>query len=346
MKRVQVLHDQVVVPQLPIRFSDEVAAALRSAPTPPVSAFDSSPGNSSKLGSGRPVGFARIVALESTIISHGMPYPANVACAKDLQDIVRREGAVPATIAILNGVIHVGLSDEQLDLLGRLGRSCAKVSRRDLPFILSQHKNGATTVSGTILIAQMVGIDIMATGGIGGVHRNGESSMDVSADLQELGHTKVLVVCAGVKSILDIPRTLEYLETQGVSVFGYQTDEFPAFFTPKSGSKAPNVLHTPSQAAQYLVALRQLKYRGGGILAVPIPEDQAAQGEEIEQAIQKSLKELAAQDVRGRDITPFVLARVNELTQGRSLKSNIALVKNNTKVAAQIAVAYHKTLLA
>ena len=330
MKRVQILHDQVATPQLPMRFSDEVAAVLR-------------PGGGGNVSSSR-VGLAKVVALESTIISHGMPYPQNVECAKELQNIVRREGAVPATIAILDGVIHIGLNDDQLELLGKLGRHCAKVSRRDLPVILSQRKNGATTVSGTILIAQMVGIDIMATGGIGGVHRKGEVTMDVSADLQELGHTKVLVVCAGVKSILDIPRTLEYLETQGVTVFSYRTDEFPAFFTPKSGSKAPHVLHTPSQAAAYLVALRQLKYRGGGILAVPIPEEHAAEGEVIEKAIQQALKEVETGHVGGRDITPFVLARVNELTSGRSLRSNIELVKNNTKVAAQIAVAYHKSL--
>lgn len=347
MRRVSVLHDQIVIPQLPIRYSDEVAAALRAVPSG-ISAFDGAAAKGSspatRSAGSRPIGFAKVVALESTIISHGMPYPQNVECAKELQNIVRREGAVPATIAILNGVIHIGLSDEQLDQLGQLGRSCAKVSRRDLPFILAMRKNGATTVSGTILIAQMVGIDVMATGGIGGVHRFGETTMDVSADLQELGHTKVLVVCAGVKSILDIPRTLEYLETQGVSVFGYRTEEFPAFFTPKSGSKAPNVLHTPTQAAQYLLTLRQLNYRGGGILAVPIPEEQAAQGEEIEKAIQQSLKELSEQKVNGRDITPFVLARVNELTQGRSLKANIALVQNNTKVAAQIAMAYYKAL--
>jgi pseudouridylate synthase len=334
MQRLNTLQDQLC-PPLPIRFSDEVAACLFRKPS-----------MQTKDGlAPRNIDFAKVVALESTIISHGMPYPHNVACARDLEAVVRREGAVPATIAILNGVVHVGLDDTQLELLGKLGSKCAKVSRRDLPHVIASKRNGATTVSATILIAQKVGIDIMATGGIGGVHRKGESSMDVSTDLTELGRTKVLVVCAGVKSILDIPRTLEVLETQGVSVFGYQTEEFPAFFTRHSGCKAPLTMEAPTQGAQYLLALRQLGYVSGGILGVPIPEEYEAEGKVVEEAIKQALMECDAKGVLGRDITPFLLKRVNELTSGKSLASNIALVKNNTHVAAQIAVAYHKLLL-
>lgn len=337
MQRLSVLQDQLC-PALPIRYSDEVAACLLRRPAV---------GKGSKDGlSLRTADFAKVVALESTIISHGMPYPQNVQCAKDLEAIVRSEGAVPATIAILNGVVHVGLNPDQLELLGKLGSQCAKVSRRDLPHIIAARKNGATTVSATILIAQHVGIDIMATGGIGGVHRKGESTMDVSTDLTELGRTKVLVVCAGVKSILDIPRTLEVLETQGVGVFGYQTTEFPAFFTRHSGCKAPLTMETPTQGANYLLSLRQLGYTSGGILGVPIPEEYEAEGKVVEDAIKVALTECDEKNIHGRDVTPFLLKRVNELTEGKSLKSNIALVKNNTRVASQIAMAYFKLLQA
>lgn len=283
----------------------------------------------------------RVVALESTIISHGMPYPENVACARDLESIVRKAGAVPATIAVLDGVIHVGLSDAQLELLGKHGKQCAKCSRRDLPVVVARKGHGATTVSGTILVAQMAGIQIMATGGIGGVHRKGESTMDVSADLTELGRTRVLVVCAGVKSILDIPRTLEYLETQGVAVIGFQTQEFPAFFVRRSGSPTPMSVQSAQEAARYVIALRQLGYGSGGVLAVPIPTEHEAEGKVIEQAITKALAEVDSKKVLGRDITPFVLKRVNELTKGRSLKSNLALVRNNTRVAAETAMSMH-----
>ena len=287
---------------------------------------------------------ARIVALESTIISHGMPYPQNVACAKQLEKIVREEGAVPATIAILDGVIHVGLSEEKLELLGKLGSKCSKCSRRDLPLIVAQRKNGATTVTGTILVAQMAGIAIMATGGLGGVHRKGEVTMDVSADLTELGRTRILVVCAGAKSILDIGRTLEYLETQGVSVMGFQTDEFPAFFTRRSGVKAPLRINSVDDAAAFVYALQTLQFSSGGLLAVPVPAEHEAEGELIEKATVKALKESEEKHVAGRDITPYLLKRVNEITGGSSLKSNIELVKNNTRVASRIAVAYSKRM--
>lgn len=303
--------------RLPIRFSPEVEAALKS-----------------------PAGAKRIVALESTIISHGMPYPSNVECAKQLEAIVRREGAVPATICILDGIIQIGVDESALEKLGKEGRKCAKVSRRDLPLILAQKRNGATTVSGTILIASLVGIKVMATGGTGGVHRGGEHSMDVSADLVELGLTpQMLVVCAGVKSILDIPRTLEVLETQGVAVMTYQADEFPAFFTRHSGVKTPLRIDSVQEAARYIDALSALEYRGGGILAVPIPTKYEANGAVIEAAIKQSLKEVEEKKVDGRDVTPYILQRVAALTKGASLASNIELVKNNTMIAAQIAAA-------
>ena len=307
------------VASVPIKFSPEVARALA-----------------------QPHGTCKVVALESTIISHGMPYPENVACGRALEAIVREAGAVPATIAILDGVIHVGLDDAQLETLGTLGRKCAKCSRRDLPLLLARKANGATTVSGTILVAQMVGIEVMATGGIGGVHRGGETTMDVSADLVELGKTRVLVVCAGVKSILDIPRTLEYLETQGVGVMAWQADEFPAFFTRRSGVAAPLRLNSVEEGARYVGALRALAYRGGGVLGVPLPAAEEANGAEVEAAIQQSLREVEAKKIAGRDVTPYVLLRVNELTQGKSLKSNVALVKQNARVAAEIAVAHHR----
>lgn len=322
MHRAHVLSSHTSPPSaaggLPIVFSPEVAHQLRNAPNG---------------------GASRIVALESTIISHGMPYPQNVECARQLEAIVRKNGAVPATICILDGVIHVGVTDETLEKLGKYGRQCAKVSRRDLPLIMAQKKTGATTVSGTILIASLVGISIMATGGIGGVHRGGETSMDVSADLVELGHTPVLVVCAGVKSILDIGRTLEFLETQGVSVMTYQSDEFPAFFTRKSGQSTPLRVDSVDVAAQYVDAMQALRYRGGGILAVPIAPQHEADGAMIEGAIQQSLKETEEKRVAGRDVTPYVLKRIAEITENRSLKSNIELVKQNTDVASQIAVA-------
>jgi pseudouridine-5'-phosphate glycosidase len=290
----------------------------------------------------RPNGAARVVALESTIISHGMPYPQNVECARSLEAIVRAAGAVPATIAILGGVIHVGLAEAQLLLLAKLGTKCLKCSRRDLPLILAQKQNGATTVSGTILIAHMLGIAVMGTGGIGGVHRGGEASMDVSADLLELGRTPMLVVCAGVKSILDIPRTLEVLETQGVSVMSYQTAEFPAFFTRASGCVSPLTIADAAAGARYIAAMRALRFSGGGVLAVPLPAEAEADGAVVEAAIAQCLREVAAKRIGGRDVTPYVLLRLNELTGGASLAANLALVRNNVRVAAEIAVELHR----
>lgn len=312
----------VGIAPLPLVLSDEVRRQIQSGP----------------------FGTAKIVALESTIISHGMPYPQNVKCAKEVESVVRKRGAVPATIAILDGVIHVGLGEKELELLGKLGPKCAKCSRRDLPLILAERRNGATTVSGTIWIASLVGIEVMATGGIGGVHRGGESTMDISADLVELGRTRTMVVCAGVKSILDIDRTLEVLETNGVSVMAFQSKIFPAFFTRNSGCAAPLTLKSVDDGARHLVATRQLNCQSGSVLGCPLPPENEADGNEIEKAIQQSLKEVEQKKIGGRDVTPYVLKRVNEITKGRSLTSNIALVKNNARIASDIAVAYFSLL--
>ncbi|CAN0922492.1 Pseudouridine-5'-phosphate glycosidase [Linum grandiflorum] len=293
-----------------------------------------SPEVSQALSSGHAV-----VALESTIISHGMPYPQNLETAKEVEDIVRKNGAVPATVAILDGVPCVGLSAEQLERLATLGTRAQKTARRDIAYVVASRRNGATTVSATMFFASMVGIHVFVTGGIGGVHRHGEQTMDVSSDLTELGRTPVAVISAGVKSILDIPKTLEYLETQGVCVIGYKTNEFPAFFTDTSGCKAPCRLDTPEECAQLIDATTKLKLGNGILIGVPIPKEQSASGSMIESAIQKALKEAREKNISGSAETPFLLARVNELTGGASLSANIALVKNNALVGAKIAVA-------
>jgi pseudouridine-5'-phosphate glycosidase/pseudouridine kinase len=284
------------------------------------------------LKEGRPV-----VALESTIISHGMPWPANFETALRVEQTARENGATPATIALLGGIIHVGLERAQLEQLARLGTKCAKVSRRDLALVVSSGSNGATTVSATMLVASWVGIAVFATGGIGGVHRGGETSMDVSADLTELGRTPVAVVCAGVKSILDIPRTLEVLETQGVAVAVWRSDEFPAFFTPKSGCSAPSRVNSAGEAAGMIRASARLGLRSGQLIAVPIPAEAAAAAEPTERATNQALAEAEAQRIGGRDITPFLLGRIAELTKGSSLASNIELVVNNVRVGSTIA---------
>ncbi|EYU46214.1 hypothetical protein ABFS82_04G063500 [Erythranthe guttata] len=279
-----------------------------------------------------------VVALESTIISHGMPYPQNLETAKEVEEIVRQNGAVPATIAILDGVSCIGLSVEELERLAILGRKARKTARRDIAHVIATRGNGATTVSATMFFASMVGIPIFVTGGIGGVHRHGESTMDISSDLVELGRTPVAVVSAGVKSILDISRTLEYLETQGVCVTAYQTSEFPAFFTDKSGFKAPSRVDSPEECARLIDTSSNLKLGTGILIGVPIPSEHSASGKTIESAIQKALSEAREKNITGSAETPFLLARVNELTGGASLASNIALVKNNARVGAQIAV--------
>ncbi|XP_041996141.1 pseudouridine-5'-phosphate glycosidase-like isoform X2 [Salvia splendens] len=292
-----------------------------------------SPEVSEALSLGKPV-----VALESTIISHGMPYPQNLETAKEVEAIVRQNGAIPATIAILDGVPCIGLSPEELERLATIGRKARKTARRDIAHVVATGGNGATTVSATMFFASMAGIPIFVTGGIGGVHRHGESTMDISSDLVELGRTPVAVVSAGVKSILDIPRTLEYLETQGVCAAAYQTSEFPAFFTEKSGCKAPCRVDSPEECARLIEAHNSLMLGTGILISVPIPSKYSASGNFIESAIQKALKEAREQNITGSSETPFLLARVNELTGGASLSANIALVKNNARVGAQIAV--------
>jgi len=279
-----------------------------------------------------------IVALESTIISHGMPYPQNVAMAREVEQIIRDGGAVPATIAIIGGKICIGLSDEQLELLGT-SPDAMKVSRRDLPFVLSQGKLGATTVAATMICAELAGIEVFVTGGLGGVHRGAETSFDISADLQELAQTSVAVVCAGVKSILDIGLTLEYLETHGVPVLSVGQEGFPAFFTRESGFKADFRLDTPAEQAAFISTKWQLGLKGGVVVSNPVPADQAMPKEEIDAITSQALQEADAGGIKGKKVTPFLLSRIKELTDGRSLATNIALVKNNARVGAALAIA-------
>lgn len=285
-----------------------------------------------------------VVALESTIISHGMPWPQNVETAKEVEAVVRQHGAIPATIAILKGVPTIGLTDIELEYVGKTP-NVAKVSRRDLPYILSQKLDGATTVASTMILAEKAGIKIFATGGIGGVHRGAETTFDISADLTELSKTNVAVVCAGVKSILDIGLTLEYLETQGVPVVGFGTMDFPAFYTQKSGFRADFRLNTPREVAEMLQEKWIFGLKGGAIIANPIPNEFAMPQEEIDQAIAAALLEANTKGIKGKDVTPFLLSKIKELTAGRSLASNIALIKNNAKVAAQIAVEYFNSIV-
>ncbi|MFS8019266.1 putative pseudouridine-5'-phosphate glycosidase, indigoidine synthase A [Helianthus anomalus] len=262
-----------------------------------------------------------VVALESTIISHGMPYPQNLETAKEVEAIVREKGAVPATIAILEGIPCIGLSGEELERLAKLGTSARKISRRDIAHVVATRGSGGTTVSTTMIFASMVGISIFVTGGIGGVHKHGESTMDISSDLTELGRTPITVVSAGVKSILDIPRTLEYLETQGVSVVAYGTDDFPAFFSEKSGCKAPCQLDTPEECARLIEVNRKLDLKSGILIAIPIPKEHSVSGNIIESAIQTALREASDKGITGSAETPYLLSRVNELTGGASLES-------------------------
>jgi pseudouridine-5'-phosphate glycosidase len=283
-----------------------------------------------------------IVALESTIISHGMPYPQNVHTAREVENVIREAGAVPATIAIIDGKICVGLSDDQLELLGS-SPDAMKVSRRDLAYVLSQNKLGATTVAATMICAQLAGIEVFVTGGIGGVHRGAETSFDISADLQELAHTSVAVVCAGVKSILDIGLTLEYLETHGVPVVSVGQPGFPAFFTRDSGFTADFQLDTPEQQASFIRTKWQLGLIGGVVVSNPVPETSAMPVAEIDAIIHQALGEANAQGIKGKAVTPFLLGRIKELTEGRSLATNIALVKHNALVGARLAMALNAT---
>jgi pseudouridine-5'-phosphate glycosidase len=283
--------------------------------------------------SGKPV-----VALESTIISHGMPYPQNVQMAREVEQIIRDAGAVPATIALIGGKICIGLSDEQLELLGT-APDAMKVSRRDMPYALSKGVLGATTVAATMICAQMADIQVFVTGGIGGVHRGAETSFDISADLQELAQTNVAVVCAGVKSILDIGLTLEYLETHGVPVLSVGQPGFPAFFTRESGFNADFQLDSAQEQAAFIRTKWSLGLRGGVVVSNPVPANAAMPKDDIDAMTAQALGEAAAQGITGKAVTPFLLGRIKELTGGRSLATNIALVKHNAQVGARLACA-------
>ena len=266
-----------------------------------------------------------------------MPYPRNVETALQVEAIVRKNGAIPATIAVINGRMKAGLSKQEITNLGKLGTAVLKVSRRDLPVVIAQGQNGATTVAATMIIADLAGISIFATGGIGGVHRGASESMDVSADLQELARTNVAVVCAGAKSILDLGLTLEYLETQGVPVLGYQTTEFPAFYTRNSGFNVDQSIDSAEELADILSIKWQLGLKGGAVIANPIPQEFQLEYAVMEQAIQQALAKAEKKNIKGKEITPFLLASIEQITGGKSLDANVELVFNNAKLAAQIA---------
>ncbi len=294
--------------------------------------LDIAPEVQAALEAGKPV-----VALESTIISHGMPYPKNVETALLVERTIRENGAVPATIAVIGGRLKAGLSREEIEYLGRTGRGVAKASRRDLPALIARGADGATTVATTMIIASLAGIRIFATGGIGGVHRGAETTMDISADLEELAQTPVMVVCAGAKSILDLGLTLEVLETKGVPVIGYGTEELPAFYTRQSGFGVDYRVDSPEELAAMFRAQRGLGYRGGMLVTNPIPEEYAMDKSVIDAAIDRALREAEEAGVKGKEVTPFLLAKVVELTGGDSLESNIQLVLNNARLAARTA---------
>ena len=294
--------------------------------------LDVSPEVSAALAAGKPV-----VALESTIISHGMPYPQNVKTALEVEQIIRDNGAVPATIAIIGGRLKAGLTPEEIEYFGKKGPEIAKASRRDLPVLVARGQDGACTVTTTMMIAHMAGIGVFATGGIGGVHRGAETTMDISADLEELGQTPVMVICAGAKSILDLGLTLEYLETKGVPVIGYGTDELPAFYTRTSGFGVDYRLDTPAELAAAFHAQRAMGLKGGMLVTNPIPEEYSMDPAVINKAIDQAIAECQAQGVHGKATTPFLLARVKDLTGGDSLDSNIHLVFNNARLAARTA---------
>ena len=299
--------------------------------------LDVSPEVQEALAAGKP-----IVALESTIISHGMPYPKNVETALLVEQTIRDNGAVPATIAVIGGRLKAGLTGEEIEYLGKTGRGVAKASRRDLPALIARKADGATTVATTMIIANLAGIKIFATGGIGGVHRGAEVTMDISADLEELAQTPVMVICAGAKSILDLGLTLEYLETKGVPVIGYGTEELPAFYTRQSGFGVDYRVDSPEELAAMFRAQRDLDYKGGMLVTNPIPEAYSMDKAVIDAAIDRALKEADEAGVKGKEVTPFLLAKVVELTGGDSLESNIQLVLNNARLAARTAAELNK----
>lgn len=279
-----------------------------------------------------------VVALESTIISHGMPYPQNVQTALNVEKIVRENGAVPATIAIIKGVPTVGITAEQIDYLGKKGTNVAKASRRDIPILVSKKEDGATTVAATMIIASFAGIKVFATGGIGGVHRGAETTMDISADLEELSNTNVAVVCAGAKSILDLGLTMEYLETKGVPVIGYKTDKLPAFFTKESEFNVNYRMDNVSEIAKAIKAKDDLSMKGSIVITNPIPEEYAMDNEYISKVIDDACIEANENGIKGKNITPFLLDKIQKTTGGKSLDANIQLVYNNVKLGAKIAV--------
>ena len=292
--------------------------------------LDLSPEVKEALAAGKPV-----VALESTIISHGMPYPQNVETALKVEATIRENGAVPATIAVIGGRLKAGLTADEIAYLGKKGREVTKASRRDLPVLVARKADGATTVTTTMIIAAMAGIKVFATGGIGGVHRGAETTMDISADLEELARTPVMVICAGAKSILDLGLTLEYLETKGVPVIGYGTEELPAFYTRKSGFKVDYRLDTPEELAAAFRAKRAMGLGGGMLVTNPIPEEYSMDPERINAAIDQAIVECEEKGIRGKETTPFLLARIKDITGGDSLASNIQLVLNNARLAAR-----------
>ena len=294
--------------------------------------LDLSPEVAEAFREGKPV-----VALESTIISHGMPYPQNVETALKVEATIRENGAVPATIAVIGGRLKAGLTPEQIEYLGKKGRGVAKASRRDLPVLVAKGQDGATTVTTTMIIAAMAGIKVFATGGVGGVHRGAETTMDISADLEELAQTPVMVICAGAKSILDLGLTLEYLETKGVPVIGYGTEELPAFYTRKSGFKVDYRLDTPEELAAAFRAKMEMGLKGGMLVTNPIPEEYSMDPDRINAAIDEAVTEAKEKGIQGKETTPFLLARIKDLTGGDSLASNIQLVLNNARLAARTA---------
>ena len=297
--------------------------------------LDVSPEVASAVEENRPV-----VALESTIISHGMPYPQNVETALNVENIIREHGAVPATIAVIGGRLKAGLSKDEIEYLGKAGTKVTKASRRDIPVLVSKGMDGATTVTTTMMIAYMAGISVFATGGIGGVHRGAEVTMDISADLEELSKTPVMVVCAGAKSILDLGLTLEYLETKGVPVIGYGTEELPAFYTRKSGFGVDYRMDTPEELARVLKVQKDMPNAGGILVTNPIPEEFSMDPAVINRAIEEALRQANEEGIHGKAATPYLLAKVKELTDGDSLESNIRLVCNNAALAAETAAAY------
>ncbi|MBR4700910.1 MAG: pseudouridine-5'-phosphate glycosidase [Oscillospiraceae bacterium] len=297
--------------------------------------LDVNPEVAAAVAAGKPV-----VALESTIISHGMPYPQNVETALRVEQVIRENGAVPATIAILGGRLKAGLTPEEIEYLGKTGQAVTKASRRDLPVIVAKGMDGATTVTTTMMIAHMAGIQIFATGGIGGVHRGAETTMDISADLEELANTPVMVVCAGAKSILDLGLTLEYLETHGVPVLGYGTKELPAFYTRRSGFSVDYEIDSPEELAKVFKVQRDLGLKGGILVTNPIPEQYAMDYDVINKAIDEAIAESRKEGIKGKATTPYLLAKVKDLTGGDSLESNIQLVFNNAALAAKTACAF------